>query len=203
MASEAEARIRVKAENLLRELFPSARIVHELDLCGVRLDLAAITDDRLVLLEIKSERDTLSRLDNQVRFAHQIGGPLIICIAPRWIEDLKARSYWRNTEKLVETDDGFADLHNREGQYASYWRTRLLREDQDRYDSWALMRLLLKPELYALAKPHGAKSKHDVSALQRIAHDNLTGREIRRGVMAALRARHFGWTCDAPMGIAA
>jgi hypothetical protein len=199
MASPAEARIRDKAERLLRDLFPDGRIVHELDLCGVRLDLAAITSERLILLEIKSERDTLSRLDNQVKFAHRIGGPLIVCIAPRWVDDLKARGYWRNTEKLVETDEGFADLYSREGRYADYWRTRLTREDSDRYDNRALMDLLLKPELFALARPHGAKTKHDVPALQNIAHENLTGREIRRSTMAALRARHFGWTCDAPV----
>lgn len=35
---------------------------------------------------------------------------------------------------------------------------------------------------------------------EEIAHERLTGQEIRRGVMAALRARHFGWTCDAPAG---
>jgi hypothetical protein len=203
MASEAEARIRTKAEALLRGLYPDARIVHELDLCGVRLDLAAITPDRLVLLEIKSEKDTLSRLDNQVRFSHKIGGPLIICIAPRWVDDIKQRGYWRNTEKLVETESGFSDIYNLNGEYADYWRTRLTREDQDRYDNRALMRLLLKSELYELAKPHGARTKHDVATLQHIAHDNLTGREIRRGVMAALRARRFGWTCDAPMEIAA
>jgi hypothetical protein len=203
MASAAEARIRDKAERMLRDLFPDARIVHEFDLCGVRLDLAAITPERLVLLEIKSENDTLARLDNQARFSLRIGGPFIVCVAPRWQDDLTGRGAndysWYRAERLVETADGFADIHNREGRYQDYWRTRLTEAHRDSYDSRALMSLLLKPELYALAKPHGARSKHDVAALQNITHEHLTGRQIRRGVLAALRARRFGWTCDAPV----
>lgn len=189
MASAAEARIRDKAERLLRELFPDARIVHEFDLGGVRLDLAAITPERLVLLEIKSENDTLTRLPRQMEFAHAVGGPVFLCFAPRWREDVRKAGLWR-TQRLEETDNGFDGL-------MPHWI-----QHPDRYDSRALMGLLLKPELFALAKPYGAKSKHDVPTLQHLVHENLTGREIRRGVMAALRARRFGWTCDAPISAA-
>lgn len=191
MASQAEARIRAKAEGLLREHFPDARIVHEFDLGGVRLDIAAITPERLVLLEIKSELDTLSRLERQVRMALAVGGPVLVCYAPRWAEPIRAiRSaggLWR-TEWLEEAGEGFTGLYP----------TRLT-ATHDRYDNRALFSLLLKPELFVLAKPFGAKSKHTVPDLHHLAHENLTGREIRQGVMAALRARRFGWTCDAPV----
>lgn len=191
MASEAEARIRAKAERLLRELFPDARIVHEFDLGGVRLDLAAITPERLALVEIKSENDTLSRLPRQVDFAHRIGGPVFVCFAPRWREQIRTAGLRFPVQRLEENDDGFSGL-------MPYWL-----QHPDRYDNRALMQLLLKPELFALAKPHGARSKHDVPTLQHLVHENLTGREIRRGALAALRARRFGWTCDAPTEIAA
>ena len=190
MASDAEGRIRVKAERFLRETFPDARIVHEFDLGGVRLDLAAITPDRLALLEIKSENDTLSRLARQVEFSHRIGGPVFVCFAPRWREEIRKAGLW-HTQRLEETDDGFTGL-------MPYWL-----QHPDRYCNRALMSLLLKPELFALAKPHGAKSKHDVSTLTNLVHENLTGREIRRGAFAALRARRFGWTCDKPLEEAA
>lgn len=194
MASQAEKRIREKAERLLRQHWPDARIVHEFDLCGVRLDLAAITEDRLILLEIKSELDTLSRLERQVRFALSIGGPVLVVYASRWagtIRQYRFEGDWRI--EWIEERDGPLDVQ----------RPLILAEGNDRYDNRALMRLLLKPELFALAKPYGAKTRFDVSTLQTIVHENLTGREIRRGVMAALRARHFGWTCDAPTEIAA
>lgn len=187
MASQAEARIRVKAERLLRDLFPDARIVHEFDLGGVRLDLAAITADRLVLLEIKSELDTLTRLERQARMAVAVGGPVLVCYAPRWagaVREIQSKGLY-GVEWLEEADDGFTVRY-----------PRRLDPHHDRYDNRALFSLLLKPELFALAKPFGAKSKHTVPELHRLAHENLTGREIRQGVMAALRARRFGWTCD-------
>jgi hypothetical protein len=193
MASQAEARIREKAERLLRDSFPGARIVHEFDLGGVRLDLAAITEDRLAVLEIKSELDTLSRLERQVKFGLRIGGPVLVCYAPKWEEPIRALDFadrWR-VEWLMETDDGFSGLGHRR-----------ITADHDRYDNRALFWLLLKPELLALARPHGGKVRHTVPELQSIVHENLTGREIRRGVMAALRARRFGWTCDEPIGAA-
>ena len=195
MASEAEARIRAKAERLLREHFPDARIVHEFDLGDVRLDLAAITPERLILLEIKSELDTLSRLEKQVRVGLSLGGPVLVCFAPRWREAIgkvrAAGDLW-GAEWLEEADDGFTGLYP----------LRIA----DRHDLWnnrALMSLLLKPELLALARPFGGKAKHTVPELARLVHENLNGREIRQGAMTALRARNFGWVCDAPIARAA
>lgn len=196
MASEAEARIRVKAERLLRQLWPDARIVHEIDLGGVRLDLAAITPERLILVEIKSERDTLSRLERQVEAASSIGGLVLVMVAERWVAGFP-RLRGRCLQMVEDGDDFMCFLGER---YRYPLTVNHVRDDADRYDNRRLMGLLLKPELYALAKPYGAKTKHDVPALQQIAHERLTGQEIRRGVMAALRARHFGWTCDAPAG---
>lgn len=191
MASIAEARIREKAEAMLREHFPGARIVHEFDLGGVRLDLAAITEDRLAMVEIKSELDTLSRLDRQLGWATRFGGPTLVCFASRWAEQMRevqrGGRFW-SVEWLEEVDDGFSGLI----------RTRVDGRF-DRYDSRLLLGLLLKPELFALAAPFGAKSRWTVPELHNVAHENLTGREIRRGVLSALRARRFGWTCDEPI----
>lgn len=199
MASAAEARIREKAERLLRQHFPDARIVHEFDLGGVRLDLAAITEDRLVLVEIKSENDTLSRLENQVRCASQIGGLTLVMVAEKWVGQMPRLS--SQALQMVEDGEGFTCFHGANYRYPL--SLHHLAPHRDSYDNRALMSLLLKPELFALAKPFGGKSRHDVPALQHTVHENLNGREIRRGVMAALRARHFGWTCDAPVALAA
>jgi len=190
MASAAEARIRDKAEALLRREWPDARIIHEFDLGGVRLDLAAVTPERLIMLEIKSENDTLKRLDRQVRLALGIGGPVIVCHAPRWRGKIEkaVTSHERYRIEWIEEGDGDLVLP---------YPMRLA-ADQDRFSNRALMSLLLKPELLALARPFGAKTKNTVPELCRIVHENLTGREIRLGTMKALRERHFGWVCDAP-----
>lgn len=192
MASAAEARIRDKAERLLRGLAPDGRIIHEFELTGVRLDLAAVTPDRLILAEIKSELDTLDRLPRQLRFARSLGGPVLVCVAERWREALSSVEGIWACERLVETADGFDGLR-------PAWFARR----RDTYDSRRLMDLMLKAELYALAAPLGARSRHTVLELQALAHEHLTGRQIRQAALAALRARRFGWTCDAPVEAAA
>jgi hypothetical protein len=191
MASLAEARIRDKTEALLRREWPEARIVHEFDLGGVRLDLAAITPERLILAEIKSENDTLARLDRQMKVALRVGGPVIVCHAARWrgkVHDAVSSHDRYRIEWLEEGDN----------ELTLPYPMRLA-PSHDRYCNRSLMWLLLKTELFPLAKPFGAKAKHTVHDLQNIVHENLNGREIRLGALAALRARPFGWTCDAPV----
>ena len=226
MASQAEARLRAKTEALLREIHPDARIVHEFAMGGVRMDVAAITTERLVTVEIKSELDTLDRLPNQLRFACALGGEVWVVFAPKWRTAMKARAQSQDMAQPI-VEGGRTTYADNPIYIPELWRCVELTEDdatgelvtpdrygvhplerarhphryigRDRYCSRRLLDLLLKPELYALAQPFGAKSKHDVPTIAEIAHDNLTGAQIRRGVLAALRARTFGWTCDAPV----
>lgn len=194
MASDAELRIRLKAENFLREHWPDARILHELDIGGVRLDLAAVTEDRLILCEIKSEKDTLSRLQNQVEGAAYIGGPVLVFVAEKWMGSIGTLPY-RSTV-LVEKTDLFEGCI---GTYTYPITTQHFSPENDGFNNRALLGLLLKPELLALTKDIGGKASHNVHRLQNIAHEELTGRAIRRGVMAALRARKRGWGGDDPI----
>lgn len=78
--SEAEERIRAKAEVWLRQRVPDARIIHELVLeqGGSRIDLAAVTSDMIVAVEIKSERDVLDRLNSQLEAAMKVADHVIL-----------------------------------------------------------------------------------------------------------------------------
>lgn len=67
MASTEEEQMRVQMEAGIIELLPGARIIHELPVWGCRADIAAVTEDRLLLFELKSSKDTLSRLNDQMR----------------------------------------------------------------------------------------------------------------------------------------
>src|SRR5438309_664980 len=86
--SAAEERIRVKAEAMLRRRFPTARIIHELVLKqgGCRIDLAAVTPDLIALVEIKSERDVLTRLPAQIEAAMAVGDLFAVCVAEKVLE---------------------------------------------------------------------------------------------------------------------
>lgn len=69
MASAAEKEIRDATVQRLRQLRPEARIIHELRVFaeGRRTDLACIGENEIILVEIKSERDKLDRLEPQVK----------------------------------------------------------------------------------------------------------------------------------------
>lgn len=194
MASEAETRIRLKAEKFLREHWPDARILHELDIGGVRLDLAAVTEDRLILCEIKSEKDTLSRLQSQVEGAAYIGGPVLVFVAEKWMGEIGNLPH--RAVVLVERTDLFEGCI---GTYTYSITPRHFSSDNDGFNSRALLGLLLKPELIAMTKNIGGKASYNVHRLQNMAHESMTGREVRRGVMAALRARKRGWGGDDPI----
>lgn len=65
--SSAEHEIRDALVAFLHSHTPDARVVHELVVGGCRADVGAVFRGRLILFEIKSERDVLKRLDEQVR----------------------------------------------------------------------------------------------------------------------------------------
>ena len=67
--SEAEAEIRVPVVARLRELMPGARIIHEIQSAcqgPTRIDVLAVTRDRIAAVEVKSAKDKIDRLATQM-----------------------------------------------------------------------------------------------------------------------------------------
>lgn len=175
--SEAEERIRVKVEAALRVALPTARIIHELVLAQgqERIDVAAVTETRLVVVEIKSERDVLKRLERQVMQAKRVADLVVAVVADKHFEKAKEIAGYFLT--IVEAD--VADL-------VGGYRMRHLLEAT--CNSPARLDMLWASELRIVA---GTEKKATRSFSIRKASDNLTGSEVRRRVCAALRARHF------------
>lgn len=217
--SEAEERIRTKVEAELRRLYPTARIIHELVLStGVsRLDLAAVTPDALIVAEIKSERDSLSRLPAQIAMAHEIADVTWVVVAEKHRDALAHhatyysvgperprkppltgmwRETWQNPDylpgldrcvRLVETGDGFDKTQ------PGPWHQRVT-------DPRAVFDVLWAQERRDAIARHGAPaSKSDTCAKTHAwAVENMTGAQIRREVCRALRLRSFA-RADPPM----
>lgn len=178
MSSEAEERLRGKAEAALRETWPGARIIHELMLRqgGCRIDLAAVMPDRLIVVEVKSERDVLTRLKRQAEQAREVAdGFSVILPEKHW------RKAWEeNHVSILEAgqEDAFR-LHLQRDQRRAYQAT---------CNAPARLAMLWAEELRIVAES-GSKATRDYSI--RHGSDSLTGAEVRRRVCAALRARDF------------
>jgi hypothetical protein len=104
--SEAEERIRAKVEAEFRRRWPDARIVHELVLNqgGVRIDLAAITEDALIVAEIKSERDVLKRLAGQVKASLRVAQGVWVVVADKHAGEVKRLSTWGEEGRIEGLD---------------------------------------------------------------------------------------------------
>jgi len=204
--SAEEWRMRQLAKAELRARFPRARIVEEFPVrySTNRIDLAAIQPDGIVGVEIKSSRDTLDRLEAQLRAFEPICGRLIVALAPSFNQKLPMKpvkykhkgvshagfaSQFTPAQQIVnrlggrvETWTVDADQGVVEGEVHGNWTTPHSRR---------LLDVLHVSELVAIANrrrlPQARRPVH--ATLAQTCFDLLTGREIIADACAALRAR--------------
>lgn len=175
--SEAEERIRAKAEDALRQAFPEARIIHELVLRqgGVRIDLAAVTPSRLVCVEIKSERDVLDRLPRQIEAMKRVCDAWRVVVADKHVEKAREIGGWLGITPESEVDHQF------------YGLAALVRDSlKSLCNAPARLDMLWAEELRWVSGQRGSRVPCICAA-----SDALTGAEVRRRVCAVLRAREF------------
>jgi len=210
--SEAEERVRAKAEALLRRLWPDARIIHELQLeqGGVRIDIAAVSPDRIVAVEIKSERDGLKRLERQIRRALDVADQVWVCVAQKHGEPCERfRDYPIRSD--FETEEAHAAAYR---AYRAMRRVRLwveagtdgameeatarnwgwsghIPDPRERFDLlWAdEQRRALGRHFGLIALPSSKGLTRAEMTRQAIEH--MTGAEMRRAVCLQLRERRF------------
>lgn len=225
--SAAEERIRAKVEAALRREFPDARIAHEVNISqgGCRMDLAAVRPSFLSLVEIKSERDVLKRLPEQVRQALTITGDVRVYIAAKHAKAVGAMmdEYVRGPDgryQVVWSEDGRRGTYTPNRIYCrDLTRCRVYVETEDGFsdldphmanhwvrdvmhhmpDHRAMLEMLWADELRALLASHrvGTTPKSSREVNKRLALEFLTGRQIREGVCTSLRDRPFARADDA------
>lgn len=178
MASQSEERIRLKAEAALRASFPDARIIHELVVKqgSCRLDLAAVTPSRVITIEVKSERDVLTRLPDQCAQAGAVSDLFMACVTTKHLDQARELVGWLN----AATEDNISS------ELSSRWCQR--RVMQGLCNSPARLEMLWANELRVVAESGGKANRTD-SIIR--ASEYFTGSEVRKRVCAALRARHF------------
>lgn len=212
-SEELEMRALVVPE--LRKRWPSARIIHELPLrySTNRIDLAAVTETEIVTVEIKSSRDVMDRLEAQLRAFQPISSRIIAALAPRWNEKLPGVRFEHPSggigyrEQYTETQEIIRRIGGVETWTVDASAGAITEMDGDYYrprKPWLaqMLHMLHVAELVDLA------NQHRIALPRRPVHESvlcdlvdlLQGREVVRGVCAALRARNaFDKASDPPI----
>ncbi len=222
--SSAEERIREKAVAMLRQRYPAARIIHELKLNDdIRIDLAAVTTDRIALVEIKSEKDTLKRLGPQLLRASEVGQDVYLVMHDSHKDRLEAARCLSMYDRVNDDLKALCDKHRArvaalDGRERSAVESAAhLFEAEDRaalahgHTMWrpngwntirprVLLYMLWAGELRQIGFRHRLHQSPKLPMFDSIdlICEHLSGREIRREVCAALRTRTFA-RADAPI----
>lgn len=206
--SAAEREIRDYAAGRLREMLPDARIIHELVVGGCRADLAAVQPNRVTLVEIKSERDTLKRLPEQVRQFARAAHDVVVIAHERWWDKTP---YSNGNPRFVPSAELASGCDGSSAETWSYpevadrylygrWYLSPCRFEQPQPHARRLLEMCWRPELLAEAVRHriAASSRATMPWLIREMTWHMTGREIVEAVCRQLRQRAFP-EADAPV----
>lgn len=196
--SAAEAEIRDAAVVRLRELMPGCRIIHEINCASFgpnRIDLLAVTKDRIAAVEVKSERDKLDRLPAQIASMKGVAHYAIAALHEKFLTPWKAS--YSELPAFHEPD---------EAKHAVVWaypvrpRAGILGE-WPLHDRWTKPKLLPPPdfvellwaaelrEIIRMHNLHRAASSLDMPQMVDLIRWGLPGRVVLGDVCAALRRR--------------
>ncbi len=213
--SQDEAEIRAYAVERLRALMPSARIVHELNVSGTgsnRIDVAAITEKAIVGVEVKSRKDTLTRLEDQWAAFTACCHFVIVVAHDKHFADYRD-SFWRDdvpSEPMLNHPLFFGKTG---GKQKHVWRyptpcgLRYGREFHPFKDTLIQPRAQAMLEMLWASELRAECARHRINSSSRSTRPDMvrdmvwmmTGREICHAVCRQLRRRDFA-EADAAIG---
>lgn len=193
--SEAEGEIRGAVVARLREIMPDCRIIHEINACGGgnRIDVLAVTRDRIAAVEIKSARDKLDRLPEQIKAMRGVAHHVFAALHEKFLKQLdrlgfvrpdeaRGASLWvyPRTERKGEYECG-----PEWNLYASRWDTPRACLPPD------AIHMLWREELVEVARACDVPrvSQTDMPGLVDAVRWRLSGRDLTLAICGALRAR--------------
>jgi hypothetical protein len=173
---------------------------------GCRADLAAVQPERVTLVEIKSRKDTLKRLEEQVRQFTRAAHEVIVIADEKWFD---ATPYKSGAPRFVPSE-----ALQQAGANVTIWAYPE-NEARPNYSAWSiprwwatfaephaarLLEICWKDELLAECRHHRipATSRTNMPTMIRDMALLMTGREIARAVCRQLRMRSFP-EADAPI----
>lgn len=211
--SSAEADIRNDVVAHLRKEWPSARIIHEINVAGTgsnRIDVLAVTEMSIAAVEIKSKKDKLDRLPDQMTAMNRVAHVTRAAIHEKFLVEEETNKWhaWRTDKDGRHWRKTLPEALNRYRYDDTVWVwPKIQCAENSGYDYSS--RWLLGPPPMTIALPHGALSilwadelrwlcselrvgvgkRANMGEMTNTLRWMATGRELTRGVCAALRRR--------------
>lgn len=212
MLSTAEEKIRQATVNRLRELRPANRIVHELNVMNGqrRADLASIGQEEIILVELKSKKDKLDRLSQQIAVFNSVATHTVAVVHDKFFDrgymgetQWSAGFHYSNIAGLQLPKNvskwAYPAVLGAEGTKADIWD---LVDAKDAHplpeDIVSVAELLWRAELMSELRSAHVKfrSSDSLNILARTLVYNLSGRAVLQAVCRQLRKRPFARTED-------
>ena len=197
--SAAEADIREPVVSRLRELLPNARIIHEIQSAcqgPTRIDVLAVTPDRIAAVEIKSSKDKLDRLPAQLSAMRGCAHHPIVALHRKFfaVKETPNAGTWINAPE----EAGYGVIWGFDLPHVHAAEQYIRHDLQGRWQKWMVcpppgaVKMLWREELREIASRrtlHRSTSRLTIPELIDVLTWNLTGAQITGEVCAALRAR--------------
>ncbi|PWJ81541.1 hypothetical protein C7441_11073 [Pseudaminobacter salicylatoxidans] len=209
--SSAEVEIRDAVVKRFRELWPDARIIHEMNVehGSSRADVVAVQPDRLWICEIKSKKDKLDRLSGQIADFGPCCHGMIVAAHEKWTKSPGMETMKHGIIRQIQSPLSLALAGTRrcydiweypEPNRESRWRnwSEPYRAEVPWYHR--MLMLLWADEIRSVASEHRVSCDRRTPAYKLAPEISrlLSGKEIETAVCKMLRAREFA-EADPPM----
>jgi hypothetical protein len=205
--SEAEAEVREAVVARLRALRPDARIMHEVNASsfGNRIDVLAVSPAEIIAVEIKSAKDKLDRLPEQMKAMRRCSHFALAVLHEKFLLE-KEVSFPGNAD--FERDGKLfawvSPAEHRDVPRDSLWIYPEASRGRHNLGAWrepqqavckplppSAIDILWRGELAEMAARHGIAGMKSAT-MERLINAlrwNLTGCDLTKGICAALRSR--------------
>jgi hypothetical protein len=177
--SDAEREIRDAVVSRLRQIRPSARIMHEVNASGFgnRIDVLAVDHSEIIAVEIKSAKDKLDRLANQAAAMKRCAHHRIAAVHEKFDQrEVRKALGWGETIWFYPAD-------------TAHWPEPRLAPATPLPPT--AIDMLWRDELLAMCGKFGVciPRRATMGAMIPALRWQLTGRQLTLGICATLRAR--------------
>ncbi len=213
--SPAETEIREAVVARIRARRPRARIIHEINVSTYgpnRVDLIAVDEAEIIAVEIKSAKDTLTRLPAQAEAMRSVAHHVIVALHEKFLIEKVTNRWTAHSERdghfFMQDLPDIVRVHaGIEAWVYPERRRAMLPPAENGFDglaSWrfpaapmdialpgAALDMLWRDELWQLCGRLrvSAGPRSTIGEMARALRWLCTGKELTRGICAALRAR--------------